>query len=248
MSDAINSRIDAGVLELGFARPEKKNALTRAMYATLAEQLRESVERDEVGAVLFYGSGDAFTAGNDLRDFLDDPPLDEQSPVFAFLDALANCPLPVVAAVNGLAIGIGTTLLLHCDLVYAGDDATFRLPFVDLGLVPEAASSLLLPRMAGHARAAELLLLGEPFDAGRAQAFGLLNRVVASTDVIDTARDAARRLADKPRTAVRVTKALLKREAEPVAARMQAEAAHFAERLQSPEARAAFRAFLGDDG
>ncbi len=247
MSDAIQSRIEAGVLELCFARPEKKNALTRAMYASLADRLRESAEKTEVGAVLFYGSGDAFTSGNDLRDFLDDPPLDEQSPVFAFLDTLANCPLPVVAAVNGLAIGIGTTLLLHCDLVYAGDDAIFRLPFVDLGLVPEAASSLLLPRVAGHARAAELLLLGEPFDAVKAQALGLLNGVVPGADVVDTARDAARRLAGKPRTAVRVTKALLKRETESVAARMQAEAAQFAERLQSPEARAAFRAFLGDE-
>jgi len=248
MSDAIQSRIDASVLEICFARPEKKNALTRSMYAILAERLTKVAGQAEVGAVLLYGSGDAFTAGNDLRDFLDDPPVDEQSPVFAFLDALANCPLPVVAAVNGLAIGIGTTLLLHCDLVYAGDNATFRLPFVDLGLVPEAASSLLLPRVAGHARAAELLLLGEPFDARRAQALGLLNGVVPGADVIDTAREAARRLAGKPRTAVRVTKALLKREAEPVATRMQAEAAQFAERLQSPEARAAFRAFLGDEG
>lgn len=244
MGQQILTELDAGVLEIRITRPEKKNALTAAMYAVLAETLDGAADDPAIRAVLLTGSGDAFTAGNDLADFLEHPPRGTDSPVFRFLEAISTSPQPLVAAVNGLAIGIGTTLLLHCDLVYAAHGARFQLPFVNLGLVPEAAVSLLLPRVAGHARAAELLLLGEPFSAERADEIGLLTARVDAADLLPTARAAARKLAAKPRGALRATKALMRRGEEPVAARMQAEVAEFASRLVSPAAREAFSAFL----
>jgi enoyl-CoA hydratase/carnithine racemase len=243
MPDDLRTALDGGVLALTLDRPAKKNALTRAMYAALADALDGAAADDAVRVVLVGGAGGAFTAGNDLGDFLADPPTGADSPVFRFLHALSTFPKPVVAAVEGAAVGVGTTMLLHCDLVYAGRSAAFRLPFADLGLVPEAASSYLLPRAVGPARAAELLLLGEPFGAEAAAAMGLVNAVVADPGA--HARERAETLAAKPPEALRLTKALLRRGSEAaVAEAMREEGRVFVERLASPEAQAAFAAFF----
>ena len=239
----IHAEADGGVLTLTIARPAKKNALTRAMYAALADALEGAVGDAAVRAVVVRGSDGVFTAGNDLGDFMMDPPTDPGSPVFRFLQAVATFPKPLVAAVEGPAIGIGTTLLLHCDLAYAAPGATFKMPFVDLGLVPEAASSLLLPRLAGQARAAELLLLGESFSAETAAQVGLVNEVVE--DPAARAAERAGQLARKPPSAVRQTKALLRHDtAGAVGETMAREGALFVDRLQSPEAQEAFTAFF----
>jgi enoyl-CoA hydratase/carnithine racemase len=215
------------------------------MYAGLADALTAAAGDDAVRAVVLSGSGGVFTAGNDLLDFLMEPPTGADSPVFRFLTAAIGFPKPLIAAVEGPAIGIGTTILLHCDLAYAAPDARFRLPFVDLGLVPEAASSLLLPRLVGHVRAAERLLLGEPFGAEDALRDGLINEIVADQPVADRALERARDLAAKPPEAVRLSKALLRQgTAAAVETALHAEAAVFVERLQSAEAQAAFMAFL----
>jgi enoyl-CoA hydratase/carnithine racemase len=228
---------------LRFARPEKKNALTVAMYEALDAALRDASADDAVRVVLITGTGDAFTSGNDLRDFVATPPTGPDSPVFRFLGTVAAFPKPVVAAVNGMAIGIGTTLLLHCDLVIAEPHAKFSLPFINLGLVPEAASSLLLPRMLGHVRAAELLLLGEAFDAPTAHAAGIINRIAAPGACLDEAMSLASMLANKPPHAMRATKALLKASDNGVAGRMQSEATAFLAQLRGPEFAEAVAAF-----
>jgi enoyl-CoA hydratase/carnithine racemase len=232
------------VLRVRLNRPEKKNALTHAMYDALTAALERAEADPAIRAITLTGTGDSFSSGNDLADFLQQPAQSGESPVMRFLAAIARAPKPIVAGVNGLAVGIGVTMLLHCDLVYAAEGASFQLPFVNLGLVPEAASSLLLPRLAGHQRAAELMLLGERFDAGAARAIGLVNAVVpaASLDAELDARAAA--LAAKPPAALRLAKALLKGDAAGVPARMAAEAAHFAQALRSPEAREAMEAFM----
>lgn len=251
MSDHVRAERDGAVLRLTLARPEKKNALTRDMYAALADALTGASADEGVRAVVLTGDGGAFTGGNDLADFLMDPPAGtdtpegdgEASPVFAFLHVVSTFPKPLVAAVEGAAVGIGTTVLLHCDLVYVAPSARFRMPFVDLGLVPEAASSLLLPQIAGHVRAAEWLLLGEPFGADEALAAGLVNEIV--TDPLVRAIERAQALAAKPPEAVRLSKALLRRPTEAaVQAAMEEEGARFVERLASPEAQAAFMAFF----
>ena len=235
--------LDAGVLHLALDRPAKKNALTRAMYATLADTLGSAADDPAVRAVVLNGRGGVFTAGNDLGDFLMDPPSGPDSPVFRFLRAASTFPKPLVAAVEGPAVGIGTTVLLHCDLAYAAPDARFKMPFVDLGLVPEAASSLLLPRVAGPMRAAEWLLFGEAFSAEAACAAGLVNEVVA--DPVAHALSRARTLAAKPPEAVRLTKALLRRaDAAAVQETILVEGEHFTDRLASPEAQEAFTAFF----
>lgn len=244
MSEHVQVTREGGVLELRFARPEKKNALTLAMYEALAAALEAADGDAAVRVVLFAGSPEVFTAGNDLKDFLEDPPLGTDNPIFRFLRALHGLRKPVVAAVNGPAVGIGTTLLLHCDLIAAGRSARLQLPFVNLGLVPEAASSLLLPRIVGHARAAELLLLGEPLGAGDALAMGLVNRVVDDGETETVARAWAAALAAKPPAALRLTKQLLRSETAAVPARMEEEGAHFAAQLRSPEAREAMQAFF----
>ena len=241
--DHVATTTDGRVLHLALDRPEKKNALTRAMYARLADALEEAQDDAGVRAVVLSGRGGVFTGGNDLGDFMMDPPTGPDSPTFRFLRAAAGFAKPLVAAVSGPAIGIGTTILLHCDLAYAAPDAHFKMPFVDLGLVPEAASSLLLPRVAGMARAAELLLLGESFSAETAREIGLVNAVVADPTAHALERAAA--LADKPPAAVRQSKALLKREtADAVGETMAREGALFMERLASPEAQEAFTAFF----
>ncbi len=239
----LRTHLDGGVLTLTLDRPEKKNALTRATYAALADALDGAAADPSVRVALLTGSGGAFTAGNDLGDFLLDPPTGESSPVFRFLRSLTAFPKPLLAAVEGPAIGIGTTVLLHCDLVWAAPSARFRLPFVDLGLVPEAASSLLLPRLVGHQRASELLLFGEAFSADEALRLGLVNAVVG--DPLAMARERAAVLAAKPPEAVRLTKWLLRRaSAEAVAETIREEGRHFVERLRSPEAAEALQAFF----
>ncbi|UCE31803.1 MAG: enoyl-CoA hydratase [Burkholderiales bacterium] len=241
----IRTEVRDGICELVFDRAEKKNAITAAMYAALAEGLERSATDGAVRAVLIRGSDSVFTAGNDLEDFLNNPPHGDDSPVFRFLVAISTCPKPIVAAVAGPAVGVGTTMLLHCDLVYAAENARRSLPFAQLGLCPEAASSLLLPALAGHQRAAEKLLLGEPFDAAEAKAIGLVNRVLPAVELIGYARAQAAKLVQLPASSVRTTKRLMKGDRlEPVAARMREEGAAFRAMLASPEAREAFSAFL----
>jgi enoyl-CoA hydratase/carnithine racemase len=244
MSEIVVERSER-VLRIQLNRPAKKNALTADMYGAFAKALRGAESDAEVRVVLVHGTPDAFTAGNDLQDFLSNPPRGPESPVFAFLEAVTHVEKPLVAAVNGVAVGIGTTMLLHCDLVYAGQDAKFALPFVNLGLCPEAASSFLLPALAGYQRAAELLLLGEPFDAAKAHAVGIVTEVVPSHLAVEAALQAAHKLAAKPPAAVRATKRLLK---APTKAMMEAALAEelrgFAGQLVSAEAKEAFSAFL----
>ncbi|MGE3926457.1 MAG: enoyl-CoA hydratase-related protein, partial [Lautropia sp.] len=189
---------DGAVTALVFARAERKNAITAAMYAALADGLAAAATAPDVKVALIHGDGGVFTAGNDLADFLHDPPRDDQAPVMRFLRALEAFPKPLVAAVQGAAIGVGTTLLLHCDAVYAAEDASFALPFVNLGICPEAGSTFLLPALAGYARAAEKLLFGEPFGAAEAREIGLVNRLLPAAEVVGFARERARALATRP--------------------------------------------------
>jgi enoyl-CoA hydratase/carnithine racemase len=233
-----------GVRTIAFARPEKKNAITGAMYLKIVEALSQSEADPAIKVVLFASTNENFTAGNDVGDFAANPPSGADAPVVQLLKLLCELKKPVVAAVPGLAIGIGTTLLLHCDLVYASDTAKFKMPFVDLGLVPEAGSSQLLVQLMGHQRAAELLLLGESFDAERALSLGIVNRVVPQTELLSLARAKAAELAAKPTNALIASKALMKRAPEPLWDRVERELVVFTEALNSPEAKAAFARFL----
>jgi enoyl-CoA hydratase/carnithine racemase len=232
-----------GVRHVVLDRPDKKNALTSAMYAVLADAV-SSAAGDDVGALLLQARGDTFTAGNDLRDFLDQPPHGEDAPVFRFLTDIATTDVPIVAAVRGAAVGIGTTMLLHCDLVYAAPSARFKVPFVDLGLVPEAASSVLLPRRIGRARAGAALFLGETISADEAYANGIVTKIVGD-DALDAAAEAAASaIAAKPRQAVRETKRLITHDRDTVVAAIMREGTAFRARLASDEARAAMSAFF----
>ncbi|MEY4763916.1 MAG: hypothetical protein RI907_589 [Pseudomonadota bacterium] len=238
---------EAGVLTLTFHRPAKKNAITAAMYDALANALNDAVSDDGVRVVVIQGSEEVFTAGNDLKDFQDNAkPMGtgEPTPVERFLEALRTFPKPLIAAVAGPAVGIGTTLLLHCDLVYAGDNAAFSLPFVNLGLCPEAGASLLLPQLVGYPRAAEKLLLGEAFYAEEALDMGLLNRIVPPGEVKAYAQAQAAKLAAKPAASVHATKALLKAPQTQLAAVMQAELQAFGDLLQGPASKEAIRAVM----
>ncbi|MEY4753158.1 MAG: hypothetical protein RJA44_833 [Pseudomonadota bacterium] len=234
-----------GVATIEIARPEKKNALTMAMYSAMAEALRAAQADDTVRAVLLSGQPGIYTSGNDLEDFLQSPPRGPESPVFQFMQALLDCDKPVVAAVTGAAIGIGTTMLLHCDFVYVSDEARLALPFTSLGLVPEFGSSLLLPQLIGQRRAAEKLLLGDPFTAYDAVECGIANAVLPTGEVLGHARRVAERFNQLPPAAVRQAKRLM---LAPQRAALQAaiaeESAAFTERLRSPEAREAFQAFF----
>lgn len=233
------------VLRIAFNRPEKKNAITAAMYQTMADALVEAQTDASTRAILFTGSPTIFSAGNDLEDFLKTPPVGEEAPVFQFLRAISTAEKPIVASVAGAAVGIGTTLLLHCDLVYAADTATFSLPFSQLGLCPEAASSLLLQRVAGYQSAAEKLLLGEPFDANEAHRMGFVNRLLPAAEVDAFALQQAQKLAALPASSLRVTKELMKRAAQhELQTQMTEEAVHFAKMLLAPEAKEAFKAFF----
>lgn len=242
---SIRTTTFAGVAAIEIARPEKKNALTLSMYEAMTDAVHAAVADDAVRALLITGQPGVFTSGNDLEDFMQRPPTGVDSPVFRFMQALAECDKPVVAAVTGAAVGIGTTMLLHCDLVYVSDDARFAMPFVALGLVPEFAASLLVPRLMGHAKAAEKLLLGEPFTGAEAVKLGIANAVLPANEVIAHARRIAERFKALPAGAVRDTKRLMRAALkEDVASAMRAEGAIFLERLRSPEAMEAFRAFF----
>ena len=244
MSDIL-VHTEAGVTTITLNRVDKKNSITTAMYTTMADALAQAQADAAVRVVLLQGDVTIFSAGNDIGDFLNKPPAGEQSPVFRFLHGIAAFPKPIVAAVCGPAVGIGTTMLLHCDLVYAGDNAAFSLPFVNLGLCPEAASSLLLPQMLGYHRAAEALLLGEPFLAEAALEVGLVNRVVPPSECNALAQAQARKLAAKPLAALIETKRLMKAgQAAQVQARMQEEGTSFARLMAGPAAREAFTAFM----
>jgi len=233
------------VLGLGFDRPERRNAITTQMYRLLADALGAAASSPEIRVVVLHGHPDVFTAGNDLNDFLKNPPAAEDSPVLRFLAAISRFEKPLIAAVNGPAVGVGTTMLLHCDLVYAGADAQFSLPFASLGLCPEAGSSLLLPVLAGYARAAEKLLFGEPFGADEAREMGLVNKVVPAAQVLDYALERAQLLACQPLSSLLHTKRLMRTPlALQVAAAMADESATFRRLLTEPAAREAFAAFL----
>jgi len=244
MSDILQ-HLDAGVMTLTFNRVDKKNSITRDMYTALANGVEQAASDAAVRVVVFQGHETIFSAGNDIADFLHQPPSGQDSPVFRFLRAIATIEKPVVAAVAGPAVGIGTTLLFHCDLVYAGDNAAFSMPFVNLGLCPEAASSLLVPRMFGYHRAAEALLLGEPFFAEAALEVGLVNRVLPPTEVNAYAQAQAKKLAAKPLSSLIETKRLMKggQQAE-VLAKMAEEGQSFGRMLREPAAREAFSAFM----
>lgn len=233
-----------GVRTVTINRPDKKNALTSAMYATMADALADAEKATAVRAMVFQGTDGVFTAGNDLKDFLNNPPGGSDSPVSRFLVNIASASVPVVAAVDGPAVGIGTTMLLHCDFVLAGDHARFQMPFINLALVPEAGSSLTLQRLAGYQKAAELLMLGEPFDGGTAVDIGLVLKQVPSGDLMDAAGAMAGKLASKPPQTLRNMKRLMRRGEEPILDRIAAEGRAFNECLTSPEAREAMTAFF----
>jgi enoyl-CoA hydratase/carnithine racemase len=237
--------VTAGVMTITLNRVEKKNSLTAAMYSTLADALKQAQADAAVRAVVIQGHESIFSAGNDIGDFLNKPPSTQDSPVFQFMRALIAFPKPLVAAVCGPAVGIGTTMLFHCDLVYAGDNAAFSMPFVNLGLCPELGSSLLAPGLMGYQRAAEALLLGEPFMAEAALEMGLVNRIVPPTEANALAQQQARKLASKPLTALLETKRLMKKsQAAVVAERVAEEGASFGRMLGEPAAREAFSAFM----
>jgi enoyl-CoA hydratase/carnithine racemase len=237
---------DGAVLAITMNRPDKKNALTAEMYQAMADALKAAEADASVRAVVIRGVEGAFTAGNDLQDFLSNPPRSKESPVFQFLAAITSAQKPLVAAVDGVAVGIGTTMLLHCDFVYASDRARFALPFVNLGLCPEAASSFLLPMVAGYQRAAKLLLLGEPFSVEEAREAGIITEVVAPESVVPSAMATARKLAERPQSSVRATKNLLKKQTQAaMIAALNEESDTFTRMLGEPAAKEAFSAFLG---
>jgi enoyl-CoA hydratase/carnithine racemase len=244
MSDILTERSGA-ILRVQLNRPGKKNAMTSSMYVTLAEIFDEAGMDDAIRVVLWYGAGGSFTAGNDVEDFLKNPPGPRESPQSRLMSALMNLDKPLVAAVQGIAVGGGTTMLTHCDFVYAGESTRFQIPFINLGLVPEFGSSYSIPSRIGYLRAAELFLLGQPFDARRAAELGLVTRVVPDADLLDTATQTAEKLAQKPVGALRACKKLIRLSSGvQVEEAIRRENEDFALRLRSPEAQEAFSAFL----
>lgn len=235
-----------GILTIEFNRPEKKNAITAVMYQMMADALREAESDAAVRAILITGKPEVFTAGNDLDDFLKNESAEVgDRPVAQFMLALSAATKPIVAAVAGNAVGIGTTLLMHCDLVYAADNAKFAMPFTQLGLCPEFASSMLFPQMVGYQRAAEKLMLGEAFSADEAYEMGLVSRVLPVNDLLPFAHGQAAKLVALPASSLRITKRLMKEaQAVTVNARMMEENKHFGEMLIAKEAKEAFTAFF----
>ena len=244
MSDIIKER-SGSILRVQLNRPAKKNAMTMSMYVTLADLFNDAAKDEQVHVVLWHGAGDSFCAGNDVEDFLKNPPGPGESPQARLMNAFINFDKPLIAAVQGAAIGGGTTMLTHCDFVYAGETAKFQMPFINLGLVPEFGSSCSVPIRIGHIRAAELILLGLPFDARRAAELGLVTRVVPDQELLATATETAQKLADKPAGALQACKRLMKRSSrEQIEQAMKVEGEEFASRVRSAEAREAFTAFL----
>jgi enoyl-CoA hydratase/carnithine racemase len=245
MTPDILVHTERGVTTITLNRLERKNSITSAMYGAMADALANAAADPAARAVIFQGHETVFSAGNDIGDFLNNPPAGENSPVFHFLRGIATFPKPLVAAVCGPAVGVGTTMLFHCDLVYAGDNAAFSMPFVNLGLCPEAASSLLVPKMLGYHRAAEALLLGEPFMAEAALEVGLVNRVLPPTEANAYAQAVAHKLAAKPITSLVETKRLMKKgQQQLVLQQMGDEGLVFSRMLGEPAAKEAFGAFM----
>lgn len=242
----VETERQGSVLHIVLNRPEKKNALTSAMYVALIEAVEEGEANPEVRVLVLRGNGDSFCAGNDIEDFVQKPWKDEAvPPAERFIRAVAFAKKPVVAAVQGSAVGVGTTILLHCDLVYASADTKFLMPFINLGFVPEAGSTLLLPALIGHQRATELLLLASPFSAQRAYELGLVNKVVPADELLPTAAAAAQALAEKPANVVRLSKQMLRQHSASELDRViREEVLAIAERLDSPETREALAAFM----
>ena len=245
MTEHVTTTLDDGVLIVQMQRPEKKNALTSEMYAALADAIEQADNDRSVKVVLFTGSQDSYTAGNDLADFLANPPHQMDRPVDRFIRNMACTDVPLMAAVNGMAVGIGTTMLLHFDQVLANDTARFSLPFINLALVPEAGSSAQLVNVCGYQKAAELLLLGEPFSAQEALEYGIVSRLCKPQELMGEAMAVARKFASKPGGALRASKRLMRRSPETLLQRIQAEGELFGECLASPAAREAMTAFMG---
>jgi enoyl-CoA hydratase/carnithine racemase len=243
VSTDIQTEINDGILTVRFNRPDKKNAITHEMYTAMADAFRSADTDRKVRVAVITGNGDAFSAGNDLKEFIESPPTDPSFPVFQFMKALAHFRKPVIAAVNGTAVGIGVTLLLHCDLVYAAPGAKLALPFVNLALVPEFGSSLLLAHAVGSRRANELLLTGETFTAEQAHADGLITGVVPADQLMATVQAKAAALVVKAPGAVRLTKGLIRADIAHMLERMEMEDKTFAERLSTPELKEAIQAF-----
>ena len=249
MSEHVRVEKSGGLLAITLARPDRRNAITIDMYAALADAISEAFEDGQTRLITISGEGQDFAAGNDLADFLQAQRTDEEIPVWRLLRALAECEIPIVAAVHGNCVGIGTTMLLHCDLVIADDSARFSMPFVDLALVPEAASSMLFPRLAGRRRAARYLLLAEPFGAEEAQAIGLVSHRVAPGGLDAKLQEIVAGLLAKPAEALRLTQKLLRTGTQDeILARMKLESSMFAERLASAEVKDAIAAFFAKKG
>jgi enoyl-CoA hydratase/carnithine racemase len=241
----ISTEHSEGILRVALNRPTKKNAMTSSMYVTLAEVFTDAANDERTRVVLWRGAGDSFCAGNDIEDFLKNPPGPGDSPQARLMNALADFGKPIVVAVQGAAIGGGTTMLLHCDFVYASESARFRMPFIDLAVVPEFGSSCSVPARIGHLRAAELILLGLPFDAKRAAELGLVTRVVSDQNLLATATETARKLVAKPAGALQASKRLMKRSVdEQIKAAMKVENEEFSVQVRSEDAKEAFAAFL----
>jgi enoyl-CoA hydratase/carnithine racemase len=244
MEDIVTAQ-SGSILRIQLNRPAKRNAMTSAMYVALADILNKAAKDENTRVVLWHGAGDSFCAGNDIDDFLKNPPGPGESPQARLMEALVNFDKPLVAAVQGAAIGGGTTMLLHCDFIYAGESTKFQMPFINLAVVPEFGSSNIVPARIGHVHAAELVLLGAPFDARRAVELGLVNQVVSDNDVMARARETAEKLAAKPAAALQASKRLLKQPLrEQIKAAMKAENEEFSVQVRSDDAKEAFNAFL----
>jgi enoyl-CoA hydratase/carnithine racemase len=244
MDEIITERSES-VLRVQLNRPMKRNAMTSRMYATLTDVFNDAAKDEHTRVVLWHGAGDSFSAGNDIEDFLENPPGPGDSPQARLMNALVDFDKPLIAAVHGAAIGGGTTMLTHCDFVYAGESAKFQMPFINLAVVPEFGSSWSIPARIGHIRAAELILLGLPFDAKRAAELGFVTQVVPDQNLMTTATEAARKLAAKPAHALQASKRLMKRPFRvQIKAAMEAENQEFSALVRSEEAREALGAFL----
>ena len=244
MSDIITEH-SASILRVQLNRPAKKNAMTSGMYVSLADILNEAMKDDDIHVVLWHGAGDSFSAGNDIEDFMKNPPGPGESPQSRLMTALINFEKPIVAAVQGAAVGGGTTMLTHCDFVYAGESTRFQIPFINLALVPEFGSSYSIPRRFGYIRSAELILLGQPFDARKAVDLGLVTSVVPDEKLLATANETAQKLAKKPLGALQACKRLMKLPVRgQVEQAIKLENEEFASRLRSAETKEAFTAFL----
>src|SRR3984957_16208652 len=243
--DEIIAERSGSILRVELNRPAKKNAMTSGMYVTLAKIFEEAAKDERTRVVLWYGAGDSFCAGNDVEDFLKHPPGPEESPQALLMNALIDFDKPLIGSVQGAAIGGGTTMLMHCDFVYASETAKFQLPFINLALVPEFGSTFALPARIGHIRAAEMILLGLPFDAKRAADLGLVTQVVADQNLLRMATDTAQKLAAKPASALQACKKLMKRSfREQIKAAMKIENEEYSVRVRSEDAKEAFAAFL----